>query len=53
MMLAFNVEAFPPDKYNTLEVTIEIIEHFLFGVATEKGYQLIVQHKKKSIKNEL
>ena len=53
MMLAFNVEAFPPDKYNTLEVTIEIIEHFLFGVATEKGYQLIVQHKKKGIKNEL
>lgn len=53
MMLAFNMESFPPDKYNILEVTLEIIEHFLYGLATEKGYQLIVQYKKKGIKNGL
>ena len=53
MMLAFNMETFPPDRYNILEVTLEIIEHFLYGLATEKGYQLIVQYKKKGIKNGL
>lgn len=53
MMLSFNMETFPPEKYNILEVTLEIIEHFLYGLATEKGYQLIVQYKKKGIKNGL
>jgi AcrR family transcriptional regulator len=53
MMLAFNMETFPPDRFNILEVTLEIIEHFLYGLATEKGYQLIVQYKKKGIKNGL
>lgn len=53
MMLSFNMETYPPEKYNILEVTLEIIEHFLYGLATEKGYQLIVQYKKKGIKNGL
>ncbi len=53
LLLAFNLEVFPPDRFNILEVTLEIIEHFLYGLSTEKGYQLIVQYKKKSIKNGL
>ena len=34
-----------------LEVTLEIIEHFLYGVATEKGYKLIIEYKKKATNN--
>ena len=51
MMLAFNKETFPSDRFNMLEVTLEIIEHFLYGLATEKGYKLIIEYKKKANNN--
>ena len=51
MMLAFNKETFPADRFNMLEVTLEIIEHFLYGLATEKGYKLIIEYKKKANNN--
>lgn len=47
MMLALNMEAFPPAEYNSAEVTIVMIENFLYGVSTEKGYQLIETYKKE------
>lgn len=47
MMLALNMEAFPPAQYNSAEVTIVMIENFLYGVSTEKGYQLIETYKKE------
>jgi AcrR family transcriptional regulator len=47
MMLAFNMEAFPPAKYNVAEVTITMIENFLYGLATESGFKLIEQYKAK------
>ena len=49
MMLAFNMEAFPPAKYNVAEVTITMIETFLYGLATASGFKLIEQYK--AIKN--
>jgi TetR/AcrR family transcriptional regulator, cholesterol catabolism regulator len=45
LMIPFNMELFPPAKYNLADVTYIIIEHFLFGLATEKGYELILKHK--------
>jgi len=47
MMLAFNMEAFPPAKYNVAEVTITMIENFLYGLATEPGFKLIELYKAK------
>lgn len=47
MMLAFNMEAFPPLKYNAAEVTIIVIENFLYGLATSSGFKLIEQYKSK------
>lgn len=47
MMLALNMEAFPPEQYNSAEVTIVMIENFLYGVSTEKGHQLIETYKKE------
>ncbi|MFN5422370.1 MAG: TetR/AcrR family transcriptional regulator [bacterium] len=47
MMLAFNLEAFPPDKYNAAEVTLIMIENFLYGVSTEKGFNKIEAYKKE------
>ena len=50
MMIAFNIAVFPPRKYNLLEVTQEIIEHYLYGLATLKGHKLILKYKEQSKK---
>jgi TetR/AcrR family transcriptional regulator, cholesterol catabolism regulator len=47
MMLAFNMEVFPQTKYSIVEVTMTIIENFMFGVVTTKGYELIMQYKQE------
>jgi TetR/AcrR family transcriptional regulator, cholesterol catabolism regulator len=49
MMLAFNMEVFPPSRYNLAEVSMEIIQLFLFGLATPEGYQLIRQYQNERI----
>ncbi|HVT86259.1 MAG TPA: TetR/AcrR family transcriptional regulator [Chitinophagaceae bacterium] len=50
MMIAFNMDVFPPRKYNLADVTVQIIEHYLYGLATIKGHKLILkyQQEKKS-----
>ncbi len=47
MLIPFNIEVYPPTKYNLVEVTLELLENFLFGLVTEKGYQLIVKYKQE------
>lgn len=50
MMLAFNMDVFPPRKYSLADVTREIIEHYLYGVSTLKGYKLILKYNEQRIK---
>lgn len=47
MMLVFNMEIFPQTKYSIVEVTMAIIENFMFGVVTTKGYELIIKYKQE------
>jgi AcrR family transcriptional regulator len=49
MMLVFNSELFPPSKFNLVKLHQEIIEHFLYGLATLKGYKLILKYKQQRI----
>jgi AcrR family transcriptional regulator len=49
MMLAFNGEIFNPSKFNLVELQKEIIEHFLYGLATMKGYKLILKYKQERL----
>lgn len=51
MMIAFNMSVFPPRKYHLAEVTQEIIEHYLYGLATLKGHKLILKYKEQRKKN--
>src|SRR5205085_7686535 len=51
MMIAFNMSLFPPRKYNLAAVTQEIIEHYLYGLATLKGHKLILKYKEQRKKN--
>lgn len=37
---AFDVNAFPPNKFNQIEVHTTFIDHFLRGVLTHKGLEL-------------
>lgn len=47
MLIAFNMEIFPPRKYNLATVTIEIILHYLYGLATIKGHKLILKYQQE------
>jgi hypothetical protein len=50
MMIAFNQDIFPASKFNLAALHTAIIEHFLFGVASLKGYKLILKYKQERIK---
>ncbi len=50
MMLPFNQQVFPKNKYRMIDVEIELTEHFLFGLATAKGQKLIFKYQQERIK---
>lgn len=47
MMLAFNQDIFPAAKFNLAELHTVLIEHFLFGVASPKGFKLIMKYQQE------
>lgn len=53
MMIPFNMDMFPPSRYNLADVTQVIMEHFLFGVATEEGFRLILKYQKEQYKKRV
>lgn len=52
MMLPFNVGAFPPGKFKMADVIHEIMEHYLFGLVTMKGYKQILKYKQERNKTK-
>ncbi|MFM7838077.1 MAG: TetR/AcrR family transcriptional regulator [Chitinophagaceae bacterium] len=50
LMVIFNPELFPPAHYNLVDTSREIIEHYVYGLATEKGQQLIEAYKQEIVK---
>lgn len=51
MLLAFNVSLFPPGKYNLAHISNLILEHYIYGVATLRGYKLIQKYNEQRTKN--
>jgi len=49
--LPFDPEIYSKTKYSFYEVQQELIEHFLYGVASPKGQKLIQQYKQERLKN--
>ncbi len=49
LMLGFNTSLFPTVKFNLVKLQQEILEHFLYGLATLKGYKLILKYKQQRI----
>jgi TetR/AcrR family transcriptional regulator, cholesterol catabolism regulator len=52
MMISFSMAAQAPAKYNLAAVAQETMEHFLYGLATLKGYKLITKYKEDQIKKK-
>jgi AcrR family transcriptional regulator len=52
MMAPFNIDVFPPSKFNLADVTLVIIEHFVFGLASLKGHNLILQYQTERTKKK-
>ena len=49
MMIAFNTNVLPTSKLNFVKLQQEILEHLLYGLATLKGYKLILKYKQQRI----
>jgi TetR/AcrR family transcriptional regulator, cholesterol catabolism regulator len=47
MMIPFNVGMFPPGKYNLGTISEQIIQHFVYGLATIKGHKLIQKYNQE------
>lgn len=50
MLLSFNIDVFPPRKYNPADVAKELIEHYVFGLASIKGHKLILKYQQERSK---
>jgi TetR/AcrR family transcriptional regulator, cholesterol catabolism regulator len=50
MMLPFSPEFYGRNKFNLAEMEQELIEHFLYGVASLKGHKLILKYKQERTK---
>jgi AcrR family transcriptional regulator len=44
-LIPFNIHVFHPSKFNMLKVNLQIIEHFVYGVATLEGHKLMDAYK--------
>lgn len=51
MMLPFNEQLFPKNKFSLVTLHQQLIEYFLFGIASLKGYKLILKYQKESSGN--
>ena len=52
MMLPFNEQLFPKNKFSLAALQQQLIEHFLFGIASLKGYKLILKYQKERSGND-
>ena len=48
-MIPFNPEFHTKMKYNMAEIEEEFIIHFLFGMASPKGYKMIVKYQQERL----
>lgn len=51
MIIPFNITVFPPGKYDLATLSQEILNHFIYGLATTKGHKLIQKYNQQRQKN--
>jgi AcrR family transcriptional regulator len=45
--LAFDEHIFPNDKFNLADVQLQIFDHFVYGLCTDKGRKLYLKYRNK------
>jgi AcrR family transcriptional regulator len=45
IFIPFNLYAFPVTKFDPIKVHTQLMEHFVYGLMTEKGYEIMLQYK--------
>lgn len=53
VMLAFDSDVFPSNRTQLLHIEQQLLEHFLYGLATTKGEKLIQKYKKQRTINAI
>lgn len=53
IQLSFDEQVFPSANYNLAEVNIQIFEHFIYGILTDKGRKVYEKYKLQSNNPEL
>jgi AcrR family transcriptional regulator len=48
VFIPFNLHLFPLNKFNSIEVHTQLMEHFVYGLMTVKGHELMDEYKKLS-----
>jgi AcrR family transcriptional regulator len=48
IFIPFNQELFPKSKFNFVDLEKQLIEYFLFGIASPKGYKLIIKYRQQN-----
>ena len=52
MLLSFNPEFYIGQKHNIAEVERQLLEHFLYGIASLKGHKLILKYQQERLKKQ-
>jgi len=50
--LAFDKDVFPSESFNFKEVQYQILDHFFYGIMTEKGYALLNKYKENYVTDD-
>ncbi len=50
--LAFDKDVFPAESFNFKEVQYQILDHFFYGIMTEKGYALLNKYKENYVTDD-
>ncbi len=53
VQLAFNTDVFTPQQYQLQEVHMQLFDHFIYGLLTDKGKKLYEKYKQEPNKLEL
>ncbi len=51
IQITFDEHIFPADKYNLAEVNMQLFEHFVYGLLTEKGRKVYEKYKQQLTSN--
>lgn len=53
IMLSFDTDVFPANRTNLVRIEQQLLEHFLYGLATAKGQKLIQRYKNQRTQKQI